>query len=294
MFANFQHHNNSAQWLARMAPLLPMIKKISGQHWALMATLFLVVILARQLAALTWQIIPQEPAQTHWQATVSSVPGAHSSPYASLDNLHLFGQLPAKDIKPQITPENVAVTRLAARLTGVVYSTEQSHSLAIIKTRGNDTTYRLGESLKDTRATVYAIYPDRVILLNNDRFESLLMYPGEANQKKPGYTVRSTPQSVKQAIAQVRQNPALLSDIIRITPALANGTLEGYRIAPGKKTDLFTQLGLKDGDVAVAINGHDLTNYREAMKIITSLPELNTISLTIERQGKTYQIDISS
>ncbi|WP_330925221.1 type II secretion system protein GspC [Candidatus Sororendozoicomonas aggregata] len=293
MLANFQHHTNNARWLARVNPLLRTIKKISGQQWALMATLFLVIILARQLAELTWQLVPQKPVHPHWQATVSSVPGPHSSSYASLNNLHLFGQPPTENIKPQIAPENVSVTRLAAQLTGVVYSAEQSHSLAIIKTQGNDTTYRIGESLEGTRAKVYEIYPDRVILLNNGQLESLLMYPDEENQQ-PGYSIRPTPQSVKQAIARVRENPALLSDIIQITPALANGALEGYRIAPAKKPELFTQLGLKAGDVAVAINGHDLTNHREAMKIITSLPELNTISLTIEREGKIYQIDIAS
>ena len=79
-----------------------------------------------------------------------------------------------------------------------------------------------------------------------------------------------------------------------ISPVRRDGELQGYRVNPAQYPDYFTQLGLKANDMAVAINGYDLTDTNEAMKVIGQLSSMNQISLTIERDGQRFEIDLSS
>ncbi|WP_263079718.1 type II secretion system protein GspC [Endozoicomonas sp. Mp262] len=292
MLADLKLSEPYISWLTRAEPVFRYFRKIPQRRWILLCQIILVIFLARQLALFTWQLVPVETSEPAWQINhLASGNTQHNNPYAQLNKLHLFGIPPQQEETKQPTPERVPVSRLAARITGIVASSEPSHSLAIIKVGGSDKTYHIGETLKGTRAKVHEIYPDRVILLNGEQFESLLMYPDEAG-KKPRPVARYQSKSVKQAIARVRSNPASLSEIVSISPMRKNGELQGYRINPTGNPALFKKLGLKPGDLAVAINGHDLTDQSQAMKILTSLPELNQISLTVEREGQQYQIDI--
>ena len=294
MFTDIKLKEPYLSWFARVEPAFRYLKKIPQRRWILLCQIILVIILAKQLALLTWQLVPVEESDSHWQASQQTANlKQQANPYSTLTALHLFGQPPVEEKAQKQAPDKVPVSRLAARISGIVSSSNPSRSLAIIKVGGSDKTYRIGETLKGTRAKVHEIYPDRVILVNGNRFESLLMYPDEAN-RKPRPAARPQPTSVKQAIARVRSNPASLTDIVSISPVQTNGELQGYRITPTRHPELFKQLGLKPGDLAVAINGHDLTDQAEAMKILTSLPGLNQISLTVEREGQQYQIDISS
>ena len=293
MFTDIKLKAPYSNWLNRVAPLFRALDKIPRQRWLLIVQLLLVVVLTKQLASFTWQLIPVADTAPQWQANPSrSFATQQTTPYSNLANLYLFGQPPVAE-KAEPVPEQVPVSRLAAKISGIVSSSNPARSLAIIKLNGSDKTYRISETLKGTRAKVHEIYPDRVILMNGDRFESLLMFPNEANKsRKP--IARPQPGSVKNAIAQIRSNPASLTNMINIQPETPNGELLGYRITPVRNPELFRQLGLKSGDLITEINGHDLTNQAEAMKIFGSLKELKHISLTVEREGQQYQVDISS
>ncbi len=232
------------------------------------------------------------------KAPILAAPDTDSTnPLASLESLQLFGKPPAPQQVQAPVPEDVPVSRLAVRITGLVASSNPEESLVIIRSGATDSTYRPGEMLKGTRAKVETIYADRVIIRNGERYESLLMYPDEA-QKIPVRTASTINASKSNAITDIRKKlldkPESWTEVVTISPVRRDGALQGYRVNPARYPEHFAQLGLKPDDMAVAINGYDLTNTTEAMKVMGQLSSMSQISLTIERNGQRFEIDLSS
>jgi len=69
-----------------------------------------------------------------------------------------------------------------------------------------------------------------------------------------------------------------------------DGELIGYRLSPGKEPELFKQMGLQNNDLAVAINGYQLTDLKQAMAAMNELRNSTDATITIERDGE--QIDV--
>ncbi|MBO9495168.1 type II secretion system protein GspC [Thalassotalea sp. G20_0] len=269
-------------------------------HLRTLCQAILIILLARQLAMITWQLLPDNPTgHSTVQSIKAQIPAAQTTasnnPLSSLENLLLFGKPPAPQQTP--VPEDVPVSRLAVRITGLVASSNPDESLVIIRSGSSDTTYRPGDTLKGTQAKVDTIYADRVIIRNGERYESLLMYPDEA-RKSPAIQTTSETRPKSRAVADIRRKlqdkPESWAEIVTISPVRRDGKLQGYRVNPAKYPDYFSQLGLKANDMAVAINGYDLTDTSEAMKVIGQLSSMTQLSLTIERDGQRFEIDLSS
>ena len=285
-----------------IARQLTSFRFLKLHHLRTLCQIILIVLLARQLAIITWQLLPDNTLE---QSTVQSIraqiPAARNTsninPLSSLESLQLFGKPPAPQQVQAPAPEDVPVSRLAVRITGLVASNNPDESLVIIRSGSTDATYRPGETLKGTRAKVDTIYADRVIIRNGERYESLLMYPDEA-RKSPAIRTTTINRSKSSAVADIRRKlqdkPDSWAEIVTISPVRRDGELQGYRVNPAQYPDYFTQLGLKSNDMAVAINGYDLTDTNEAMKVIGQLSSMNQISLTIERDGQRFEIDLSS
>ena len=101
-------------------------------------------------------------------------------------------------------------------------------------------------------------------------------------------------QEVKEAIIETREevldDPGKLFDYIRVSQAMVDGELVGYRLSPGKDPALFKQMGLMNNDLAIAINGYQLNDLKQAMSAINELRNSTDASITIERDGE--QIDV--
>ena len=178
-------------------------------HLRTLCQIILIVLLARQLAIITWQLLPDNTLE---QSTVQSIraqiPAARNTsdinPLSSLESLQLFGKPPVAQQVRAPAPEDVPVSRLAVRITGLVASNNPDESLVIIRSGSSDATYRPGDTLKGTRATVDTIYADRVIIRNGERYESLLMYPDEA-RKSPAIKATTVNRSKSSAVADIRR-----------------------------------------------------------------------------------------
>ena len=69
--------------------------------------------------------------------------------------------------------------------------------------------------------------------------------------------------------------------------------IKGYRLNPGRDRSLFEQSGLKRNDLAVSINGYDLTDFGESIKVMNELKNMTDISITVERDGQLIDIQFS-
>ena len=101
-------------------------------------------------------------------------------------------------------------------------------------------------------------------------------------------------EDVKEALIETREevldDPGKLFDYIRVSQAMVDGELVGYRLSPGKDPALFKQMGLMNNDLAIAINGYQLNDLKQAMSAINELRNSTDASITIERDGE--QIDV--
>ncbi|HCV02648.1 type II secretion system protein GspC [Pseudoalteromonas sp. APAL1] len=233
---------------------------------------------------------------------------------------NLFGKAVAEsknDTKKQNKViNNAPETRLSINLTGIVAVSQNDQAgLAIIESQGKQETYVVDDAVQGTRAKLAQVLPDRVILDVNGRFETLMLdgldftktvsMPVLAEREEPALMdgpqldeieqINATEdEEVKDALIETREevldDPGKLFDYIRVSQAMVDGELVGYRLSPGKDPALFKQMGLMNNDLAIAINGYQLNDLKQAMSAINELRNSTDASITIERDGE--QIDV--
>lgn len=284
-------------------------------------TLLVVVYLAYLLSKLVWLVWPQPVSTPLTPSHYSAASKASST--TSVQNIieqFLFGKKTVTN-KTNTAQQNEVInnapeTRLSINLTGIVaVSNDDKAGIAIIESQGRQVSYLVEEVVQGTRAEVAQILPDRVILSVNGRFETLMldgldfskkvsmpvlaareaqdMGPQKIEQSELQINATADPD-VKVAIIETREEllsePGKLFDYIRVSQAMSDGELIGYRLSPGKEPALFKQMGLQNNDLAVAINGYQLTDLQQAMAAINELRNTSDATITIERDGE--QIDV--
>jgi general secretion pathway protein C len=306
---------------------LQQLKHILGKlphaklSWVVM--ILVVVYIAFLMAKLFWLVWP-EPVNTPIQSTYSAPENTQSnrSNSSAILALHLFGKADAQAKKQPARQEkvinNAPETRLSINLTGIVaVSDNDQNGLAVIESQGQQATYLVDDVVKGTRAKLAQVLPDRVILDVSGRFETLMLdgldftktvsmpvlaeRDGEKDFNQGPQEVDGEQQidataneEVKDAILETRdellQDPGKLFDYIRVSQAMRDGEVVGYRLSPGKDPALFKKMGLQNNDLAVSINGYQLTDMQQAMSAINELRNSTDANITIERDGE--QIDV--
>ncbi|MBD0412971.1 type II secretion system protein GspC [Pseudoalteromonas distincta] len=286
-----------------------------------LVTLLVVVYIAFLLSKLVWLMWPKPPitllTPSH-HANQSS--GASNNSAQHIVEQFLFGKKTVTNnnntAKQSQVINNAPETRLSINLTGIVaVNNDDKAGIAIIESQGKQVSYLVEEVVLGTRAEVAQILPDRVILNVNGRFETLMLDGLDFNKtvSMPVLAARDDaemgPQKlelselqidatadpdVKEAIIETREElleePGKLFDYIRVSQAMNDGELIGYRLSPGKEPELFKQMGLKNNDLAISINGYQLTDLKQAMSAINELRNSTDANITIERDGE--QIDV--
>ncbi|MCH9692967.1 MAG: type II secretion system protein GspC [Gammaproteobacteria bacterium] len=277
-----------------------------------LVSLALVILIGWQLAGLVWLLVPGNSAGDP-VAVPKSLPIAASAPggaseIESIATAHMFGvagEDPEANIPLEDADGDLADTsRVNLTLNGTVASREPEYSVALISDGGNDQkVYVIGDQV-DSRASLHAVYPDRVVLNENGVLTNLRL-PREFKDV-PASTIRRTtaasrqPDNTQSIQAVVSQNLSKLSDVVRFTPMLDKGKPAGFRVYPGRDRQQFAALGLRPGDVIKDIDGQSLTDQQNAMQIFQALGTAEQVTVTVERGGKpqtivlkTSQLDLS-
>ncbi len=268
---------------------------------------WLLLILALYLAAqVTWKAVPATVSSARWQPTPTSITSSSRVNIDTIQKIGLFGKSDkaALAAAAQQAPELITdapKTSLSILLTGVVASTAEQRGVAVIESRGSQNTYSLGDKIDGTSASLKEVYADRIIITNNGRYETLMLDGLEfkTNSAANNHLQQAKMQSsaAMDNAADVRDdvmaNPEKLSDYIAISPVQQDGELVGYRLNPGKDTQVFTGAGFKPNDLAKSINGYDLTDGAQALEIMGQLSELTDISVMVERDNQLVEISLS-
>jgi len=302
-----------------------LFSQLGHKRVAQLVTALLLVYIAFIFAKITWSIVPQN--QSNQSALQSNnALGSNSKKLidvAKIQSLNLFGLFNQTEVETiDVSAAEVPETALNLILSGLVASDDNSISAAIIEYQGKQETYGVGDVIVGTRASLEKVLMDRVLIKQSGRLETLMLDGFDYNQPAKKVAGKAAPTKYKQSknkagptkarsgVVDQRNNkelsktakdlrsefskdPAKIGDYLRISPKRKDGNIVGYSLRPGKKPEFFKLAGLKSGDVAVQMNGYDLTATTEAMQAMVEMKQASDISLLVDRQGSFTEILIS-
>lgn len=301
---HFPRDISSVQTLVSGLPQAKIAKVISA---------ILLCYIAYLAAKLTWLVIPTsvDAPLTQINPVVTSSTEPRATDISPIQRLNLFGVYNEQKVVAPVQVQDAPETKLRLTLTGTVASSDPDTAAAIIENNGKQETYGIGEKITGTQATLESVAADRVLIKVSGSLETLML-DGFKYSKPTTSSVLSQPlhQSNHQAEAavidqrdneelsesalQLRedlvQNPGSIADYLKISPLRENDEIKGFRLMPGSKAEFFKNAGLKSGDVAVQMNGLDLTNPSDAAQALQTLKEETEISLLIDRNGVMTEI----
>ena len=144
---------------------------------------------------------------------------------------------------------------------------------------------------------LHAVYADRVILDRGGKLEALLLpkkFTGGGTVAAAPLPQAGSPMLGQRLQELAAQNPGAITEIIRPQPVFANGQQRGYRVYPGRNRQQFARLGLMPGDLVTAINGTPLDDPARGMEILQSMNSATQVTVTVERNGQSSQININN
>jgi len=293
------------------------ITKIPQAQVARVISVIALVYIAYLLAQITWQLVVQPQInQSSFNRVQATASPARQVNIHQLTALNLFGKEVPKSEVIEEAYEDVPETKLKLILSGVVASSDANTAAAIIEHNGKQETYGIGDKISGTRASLDKVHADRVIIKQSGRKETLMLDGFDYNnshvaQKRPskrkpirqGPTRPSTNNKIvdlrnnktltskTKALREVLSNdPGKLTDYLNISPARVNSQFIGFNLRPGKDREFFKASGFKPGDVAVQINGLDLTDGTRVQNALKLLKTEKEISLLVKRNDELTEI----
>lgn len=252
----------------------------------------LVIAIAWQLVQLTWLLLnPAESAPHPAASGPAAASRAQPIDIQRIARAALFGRANA----PVQSDVNAPQTQSNLRLAGTIASSDPNKGYAIIGESGGAAKfYSTGDAVPGG-ARLHAVYADRVILDRNGQLEALALPRLNPN---PMANVAAPPPAQNQFADNLRRiaetNPGALAEVIRPQPVFAGGTQRGYRVYPGRNRQQFAQLGLRPGDLILAINGTPLDDPNRGAEIFSTLGSSGRVTVNIERNGQTQELTLNT
>ena len=274
----------------------------------------LVVVLAYQLARVTWALIPgpplDAPAPVINPVTISRPATSAVVDMPGIVEAHLFGEYVERAPEPVFQVLEAPETELDLLLKATVSEArENSFGAAIIASAGTERTYTVNEEIEGTGgAVLYAIHSDRVILNNAGQLQTLRLPRSDAAQNHltlvtaaSGLSAATSPAAgLSSAVAvptmrtTLSEHASRLSRIVHAAPHVEQGQMMGFRLNPADDAAPFEDLGFEPGDVVTEINGTSLTAPGQALEVIQRLGESAQANVTLLRNGRLQVLSIDT
>lgn len=204
---------------------------------------------------------------------------------ATIVNAHLFGAAAAP-----VGSANAPPTTMPLVLTGVIADKDPAKGEAIIGQNAAGAKLYSVNAMIPGGVRLHAVYRDRVLLDRNGALETLALPRTSLAGAAPASELPLLPSA-----AALRENPSLLAGLVRIQPVFSQGKLNGYRIFPGgpNGTAAFNKLGLRPGDLIVAVNGTSLEDPARAMEVLQTLSSSGSATITVSRDGTAQELNLN-
>ena len=280
---------SAAGWIGELKSGQALVR-LFDERGAQIVAITLLLLLGLDSALIITRALDQPaavPPVSAGGATVPFRPAVNPTlQLAVIVNAHLFGAagVTASGEAPQTTMPLI--------LAGVIAEKDPAKGQAII---GENATaaklYAVGGAIPGG-AKLHAVYADRVLLERNGALEALNL--PHSPQAPGSFGVGPVGQSTSR-LAAAASNPTLLAGLVRIQPVFSQGKLNGYRIFPGgsKGTTVFSQLGLRPGDLIEAVNGTALDDAARAMEVLQTLSSSASATVTVSRNGQSQEVNLN-
>jgi general secretion pathway protein C len=264
----------------------------------LLVSAALVVLLAWQVVNLAWRTLAPPTAPAPTGAVPPPALPAAAGPAVDIGRIvgaHLFGEAGAVPAG-EADPSAVAATQLNLVLAGIIANSDPERGFAIIgDSAATAKVYAVGKVVAGG-AKLHSVYADRVILDRGGKLEALILpkkFTGGTGPP-PAPMAAADPMLGQRLQNLAAQNPGAITEIIRPQPVFANGQQRGYRVYPGRSREQFSRLGLMPGDLVTAINGTPLDDPARGMEILQSMNSATQVTVTVERNGQSTQVNINN
>lgn len=181
-------------------------------------------------------------------------------------------------------------------LLGVLAANDPKAGQAIIGESGAAArVYGVGGTLPGG-SRLAEVYADRVILDRGGSFETLPLPRQGGTPSATGVSASAPAPAPSAALAPV-ENAAVneITNVIRWQAVIRSDKPSGVRVYPGADARMFTQLGLRPGDLVLAVNDTPLADQANGEQFLRSLAGTPQARLTIERGGRseTLLVDLT-
>lgn len=199
--------------------------------------------------------------------------------------------------KPAPTPAAAPpISSLELSLIGTFIQTGQQ-PFAIIEDSKKQLqeVFNIGDSVFDA-AKLVKILQDRVEIERDGKIEILRLddFPDVASGSSATATDGDQFVIAEQEVETALNNLPLLMTQARAVPYFRDGKAVGLRMFAIRPGSIYEKIGLQNGDILKTINGNDMGDMTQALKLFETLKSERSISLTLERAQETktfnYQI----
>jgi general secretion pathway protein C len=287
-----------------------------SERYVMALNLSLIAILAYFLALGVNDIILGRvaSASAHLPSLVGAAPSAPvvrpRAFYNAISQRDIFNLVPVTE-----APAEVA-TNLHIHLLGTSTLT-LSQPFIIVEDDNNheQSLYRMGDDIPDAGKLV-GVYKDHAIVLHEGRRIKIEMPTtgngAPAELPRPfglpsapfrrfmrGRPFQSGVREVdpnryvldRSTVNNNLNNLAALFTQVRAIPNLGpDGQSHGFKLSEIQPDSIFQQIGLRDGDVLTGVGGQSVGDPAQAMQLLASLRNQNSISLTVMRGGQPVQL----
>ena len=241
---------------------------------------------------------PQQPllAPRPWPdpaATPASAPATPAVETTALDASRVAALID-EPLDARIVPAHRDGELIGSKLFGI----ERGSVLRSLGFQNGDTLLRVGDNaaVADPAARIHEalVSDDRVDVLferrGAQRLNRIVLVRSRATEPKC-HSFRSpitlVPETVivdRQLVDKLLANPALLAKQARIVPSFSDGEQRGFKLYGVRRGSLPRRLGLKNGDLLLAFNGHKLDSIEACMAAYEQLEAPATLELTYLRK----------
>jgi len=230
------------------------------------------------------------------------------SEYKAIEERNLF-RLAGKQEETgpvKVDIEALQETRLQLKLWGTVTGNGQNAYAVIedIKQRVQQL-YHVEDAILN--AIVKEIHREKVILEVDGAFEVLQMEEirgtaGRSNvarlkrDRKPegSKTLGSKSISLKrERIDEAVNDLGNLMKQVRIRPHYKDGQSDGLTLSGIRSNSIFSEMGFRNGDVIVGVDGKDIESVDDALSLYENLQSAENVQVQLRRRGRLQTIDYS-
>ncbi len=166
-------------------------------------------------------------------------------------------------------------------LVGVVLSSRENNSTAVIEYRARQHTYAIGEPVIHADLILQAVAEKEAILSFQYEQIRLPLQRGMATTTIPV-------DSRAPTSARIERDDRYISHgvLLKLTPVEDNGVLKGLAASPNGDSSRFLGLGLMSDDIITEINGVSMTNAEGIAQAPDFLNGVEPLQLSVLRQGE--------